>query len=391
MFAEGRGKWTGGAVVDAALLPIAAPGTTVSGVVTAVNGSVISLAGGLVSVDASQAQISDDRGRAGSIASITPGSMIVAILSSSNVAANAPLPAMIIGVTRVPQVSLSGPLQAIGTNSITVLGRTITIDANTTFSGRGRSLNELVVNDVVSVAANNVNGVLLASLILSQPPLPRPSTVIHGTVKSIASDSWVIADRSNKEWTIVVNAQTKIAGDPRVGDEVDILINTDNANQYIAVSIVKSVRPDQIKTFMGEVKSIGPASWVIRDSRSNVEITVAVNSQTRILGDPRVNDGVQVIATESAAGYTAVSIIKLGIVPTGEVTISGVVKSIIGPPCVNCGLPEMWEISQRNGPTVNVHVSSLTKITGNPRTGDTVEIVASYVLNQYTAISITKK
>jgi hypothetical protein len=393
-FADGRGKWSGGPTADmAALMPISAPGTTVSGIVSSVSGNVISLAGGLVTVDASQAQISDDRGGTATIAAITPGSMIVAVLSSSTVAANAPLPAMIIGVSRIPQVSLSGPLQSVGTSSFTLLGRTVAVDANTSFGGRAKSLAELLVNDIVHVQANNVNGALVATLITSQSPLPRPSTVIHGTVKSIGTDSWVITDRANKDWTIVVNAQTKIAGDPKAGDEVDILVNTDNANQYVAVSIIKSVRLDQVKMFMGEVKSIGPSAWVIRDSRSNTDVTVAVNANTKIMGDPHVNDGVQVLATEAAGQYTAVSIMKLGIVPppARSVTINGVVRQISGPPCVHCGQPEVWEIVPASGPSVNVQVSESTKKTGNPHTGDTVEVVAIVVGNEYFATSITKR
>ena len=386
------GKWMSGSVTDmAALKPIPAAGTMVSGIVSSVTGNVIALAGGLVTIDASQAQISDDRGNTATIASITPGSMIVAILSSSTAAANAPLPAMIIGVTRIPQVSLSGPLQTIGTNSITVLGRTVTVDANTTFAGRARSLAELVVNDIVYVQANNVNGALVASSITAQSPMPKPSTVIHGTVKSIGTDSWVITDRANKDWTIVVNAQTKIAGDPKAGDEVDILVNTDNANQYIAVSIVKTVRFDQVTTFMGELKSISATSLVVRDSRSNADITVAITASTKITGDPKVNDGVQVIATKDAAGNsTAISVIKLGIVPPGHVvTINGVVRQIVGLACVTCG--EVWEIAPSSGPSVNVKVTGATKKTGNPRVGDTVEVVATMVGNEYFATSITKK
>lgn len=393
-FAHGGGKWTAGATGDmAALKPVPAPGTTVSGIVTSVSGNIIALAGGLVSVDASQAQISNERGNTISIASITPGSMVVAILNSSTVAPNAPLPAMIIGVARVPQVALSGPLQTIGTSSITLLGRTVTVDSNTTFGGRAHSLAELVVNDVVHVQANNVNGALVASMITSQSPLPHPSTVIHGTVKSIGTDSWVITDRAGKDWTVIVNAQTKVAGDPKAGDDVVILVNTDNANQYIALSIVKTVRMPQVSTFMGEVKSIGPASWVIRDSRLNSDVTVAVNAQTKIVGDPRVNDGVVVIATESAGQYTAVSIAKLGIVPPPmhSVTITGVVRQITGPPCVNCGQPEVWEIAPASGPSVNVHVNDRTKKTGSPQTGDTVDVVANVVGHEYIATSITKR
>ena len=391
--ARTRSVSSGASPDAAALSPATVAGATVSGAVSSVAGNIISLAGGLVTIDASSAKITDDRGNAGSIASITPGSTIFAILSSATANANAALPASVIAVRRIAQVELSGTVTAIGTNSFTVLGRNITVDANTSFGGSAKSLAGLFVNDNVVVSANASGGALLATTVMASTPFPR-TTLIHGTVKSIGTDSWLITDSAGKEWTVVVNAQTKIIGDPKVGDPVEILANVDRSNQYVAVSIMKSIVIRPLVNFTGEVKAIGPASWVIRDSKADKEVTVAIDRDTKISGDPKVGDGVNVTASVDAAGnYTAVLILKLGIVPPPQnVIIRGVVKSIVGLACVACD-DTVWTIGPPAGlgPDVQVHANSRTKIAGDPRTGDNVVVEAQSSTNGYLALSIVKQ
>src|SRR5438552_18287821 len=84
--------------------PIPIPGTTVSGVVSSITGNTISLANGLVNVDASQATITDEHGNRASVAA---GDVIFAILRSST-----SLQASSVVVTKQPQVTLSGTVQA---------------------------------------------------------------------------------------------------------------------------------------------------------------------------------------------------------------------------------------------------------------------------------------
>src|SRR5437660_12782590 len=89
----------------AVTVPFPFPGTTVSGVVTAVNGTNVSLANGLVIVDVSQATITDDRGNQ---ATITPGSLIFVILRSST-----SLQTTSVIVNNNPQISLNGQVNAV--------------------------------------------------------------------------------------------------------------------------------------------------------------------------------------------------------------------------------------------------------------------------------------
>jgi hypothetical protein len=300
-FAQNRGR----VIINPGPLPIA--GTTVAGVVTAVNGNLISLAGGLVTIDASHASVSG---------TIATGSLIFAVLSSSNVAANAPLPASIIGVTDLPQATLTGPVQSIDlvARTLTVLGRTIRVTAETSFGG-GHSVHglaDIVPNDNVEVQANAAGGSLVASSILVFAPVVQPPTVIHGTVKTIGTSSWIITDAHNRDVTVVVNAQTKIVGAPKVGDTVDVLVSVDSANNYVAISIIGSIVPPEGMHLSGVVKSIGTTTWVIGPERGlGPDFLVQVNAQTKITGDPHVGDHVDVIVQTGAAGFVAISITKV--------------------------------------------------------------------------------
>src|SRR5688572_10829057 len=74
---------------------VAAP-ATVSGIVESVSGNVIQLANGLVSVDGTGAKVILDRGREGTLADLRPGMLLFAVLTTHDVAANAPLPARVI-------------------------------------------------------------------------------------------------------------------------------------------------------------------------------------------------------------------------------------------------------------------------------------------------------
>ena len=314
-FAQTRGR---AVTAPDALGGFPVPGTTVSGLVTGVSGSIISLANGLVSLDVSAAKILGEEGVEGSLTSITPGSIVFAVLKSAESAPNAPLPAMSIAVTRSAQVTLSGPVSSVDSigATLTLLGRTIHVTADTSFGGnRGsRGLADILPNQIAQVQANAVAGSLVATSVLVFAQSPPPSIYFHGTVKSIGTDSWVITNGRGKDVTVVVNAQTKIIGDPKVGDSVDVLISVDSAGANVALSIMKSSPPSTEMHITGTVSSINGTSWTISPgppgSMAPVFL-VQVNAQTKIVGDPKVGDRVEVVAQLTRDGAVAISITKL--------------------------------------------------------------------------------
>jgi len=201
-------------------------GNTVTGIVSSVSGSLVRLADGLVTIDTTGAKISGE---------IAPGALLFAALKPGKVAANAPLPAAYVAVTRTAQITLSGDVTAVdlSASTLTLLGRTIKTTPQTAFSSafptfKALTLADIVVGQPVVVEANASGGALVATSVhvLDFFPLQLPS-VIHGTVRSIANDSWVI-NANGKDVTVKVDANTKIAGDPRVGDTVEVIVSGNN-------------------------------------------------------------------------------------------------------------------------------------------------------------------
>ena len=294
--------------------PEVAPGAgTVSGIVTSVSGNLIHLAGGLVTIDATGAKIIMDRGQDGTIAQIQPGMLVFAALKSNEAAAGAALPAAMVTVTRFADVTLFGAVQSVSASSFTLLGRTIHVTNDTSFGGV-RSIGELLPNHIVQVQADETGGKLVAASVLVVSRIPTNVEHARGTVKSIASDSWVIARENESDLTLVVNAQTKIAGSPKVGDHVEVLYTVDSAHANVAISIVKfelpKEPPNQDTLFHGEVVTMEPFAWTLKMSDGNLR-KVLINERTKIQNGITVGDVVEVLAIKDKNGdLVALAIVK---------------------------------------------------------------------------------
>lgn len=291
-----------------------ANGATVTGTVDAVSGNLIQLAGGNITIDASDAEIRTVKGKAGSIADVEVGSIVFAVLKTADVAANAPLPASAITVTRLPDATLFGPVQSVDTsaNTLTLLGRTIHITSDTSFGGILKkrdadkpSLGDILPNHIVQVTADASGSQLIATSVLLLAPAPPQVEATRGTVKSIGTGSWVIAREKGSDITLLIDAQTKIAGSPKVGDTVEVLYRIDSSNANVAISIIKFERPTvppipDIFRFSGKVRSIEPQAWVIL--REAEEVKVLIDKNSKVEPGIKVGDGVEVLAQRKDDG-----------------------------------------------------------------------------------------
>ena len=292
---------------------------TVTGTVSSVSGNLIQIAGGIITIDASEAKIAVGHGREGTIADVKPGMQLFAALRASNPSLHGALPAVVITVTDSADVTLSGEVQTVdvAAKTFSLLNQTILTDANTSFGGykreAGTTFADIQPNVIVYVAADVVNGKLLAREVLIVAPAPPQAGHARGTVQTIGTDSWTIRTESGETITLVVNAQTKIAGSPKVGDTVEVLYTINSANEKVAVSIIKFERitPPQVTHFHGTVKSIGATSWTV--TVEGVDKTFAVNSSTKIVpANIVVGDLVDVLlVTRDDGSMIAVSIMRL--------------------------------------------------------------------------------
>ncbi|HEX6095522.1 MAG TPA: DUF5666 domain-containing protein [Thermoanaerobaculia bacterium] len=295
-------------------------GGTVNGIVESVDGNFIKLAGGLVVVDASEAQVVVDRGREGSVAQIEPGMLLFATIARENPPSSHPVQkASMISATHFRDATLTGTVQSVSTDpgALTLLGQTVYVDDDTSFGGfrRGEDfgLADILPNQIVQVQVDAVNGRLIAREVLVLSPVLPQVGRLRGEVKSIGTDSWDV-ETETETVTIAVNAQTKIIGSPKAGDTVEVLYNVNSANQKVAISIIRfepAPPAPKVVQFHGTVKSITGSTWVVTEDATH-ERTFTVNERTKVLGNPRVGDLVHVFAHETEGGVlNAITVMRL--------------------------------------------------------------------------------
>jgi hypothetical protein len=271
---------------------------TVTGVITAVNGNIVGIAGGLVTIDTTDARV---------IGELEPGMLLFAAVRA-NSDPNAPLQATMVATTPLADAGFFGTLDSIDTNAgtISILGRVVHLGPDTSFGGVANML-ELIPNQLVHVQAEAVNGRLVATSVTVLAPAAPTLRTLRGTVRVIGNEAWVIDDTS-----VRIDAQTRIAGSPKVGDTVEVLYRVDNSHVNVAIAIVKLERPTipQVTRISGRVRTIGAASWTI--TRENgTDVQVGVERHTVIQPFITTGDRVEILAQEHGDGtYTAILITK---------------------------------------------------------------------------------
>ncbi|HYO74872.1 MAG TPA: DUF5666 domain-containing protein [Thermoanaerobaculia bacterium] len=151
------------------------------------------------------------------------------------------------------------------------------------------------------------------------------------------------------------------------------------------VTVLARVTPT-VRTLRGTVKSIGNNAWIIsRDGEADV--TVAIDTRTRIAGSPKVGDTVDVLYTvDNAHAFVAVAIVKFDrttIPGIPQVTrVSGRVRTIGS---------SSWTIAREQGADVQVAVDSRTQIQPGITVNDRVEVLAREQNGTLTAFVILKR
>ena len=299
-------------------------GAAISGSVVAVQGSVITLDSGgapAIRIDASTAKFLANRDGSASIVDVTAGVQVTAFIdTSTTLVPGASLPARLITIESMPDLMLTGAAESIdvANSKLTILGIPIAVDANTSYGSAFPTfapitgLSGIAVGQVVNATAAFVNGAILARRLQVISPTVPPSRVLGGTVKSISSTAWVITAKDGKDTTIVIDSQTKITGDPKVGDWVQVMATIDSAHNYVA-SLIAKVEQRVDNALRGWVASIAPSEWTIGGPPGSMMpvFAVKITTTTIIYPNPQVGDRVTVIGQRDAAGiFTAAKIVK---------------------------------------------------------------------------------
>jgi len=303
-------------------------GASVRGVVASVQGSLITLNSGgapAIVIDSAAAKFMTATAGSGSISDVKPGVRITAFINTApTLQPSSFLRAQLITIESQPDLEVTGTIDSIDLtrSRFTVLGISISVDANTAFGSTFptfaaiKGLGDLAAGQVVNVTARFSGGAIVAAHVQVISFTIQPSTILLGTVKSIAATAWVITSHDGKDTTVSVNAQTKIVGDPKVGDSVQVMANIDSAHNYLATAIVKIGLPDPTAVEIhGIVKSISLSEWTIGGPPGTLapDFIVKIASTTVIYPDPKVGDHVVAVGTRDSKGtFTATKIGKEG-------------------------------------------------------------------------------
>jgi hypothetical protein len=228
--------------VDSANLPMSAQQAAVGGIVQTVSGSLITIANGTITIDASHATIRNLQGDTIALSAIRAGDRIDASAATDNVAAGAPIVATRITVARIDVVSLAGTVQSIDVNRLTftILGRTIAIASDTKFAGV-KSLADVKTGDrlfVTSELRDRLTALTVFDMRSITPPDAKFMTNVIGNVKTIGATMWVITSDQG-DVALLVDSHTLIFPGIVVGDRVfATAINTTTPPTAIIISKV---------------------------------------------------------------------------------------------------------------------------------------------------------
>ncbi len=358
------------------------PSSAIEGIVTSLSipfaggGPIVTLLDGLVSFDATGATVRLPDGTAATTADLVIGQRLVAFVEPAVSMLKA---RTIVVLPRLTDLTLTGRVDAVdlAARTLTVLGFTATVTDRTVFGGpregAGRTgLEDVRIGDLVLVGAMAGSEGLVAARVMTLSPNPLPTTRLHGSVESIGIDSWTLALRDGTKAVVKVDAETKVVGGPRVGDEVEVLARQLPDGSMVALLIAGFVPPPTVpmERYEGVVKAAGTASWTVGPRAGDgPDRLFAVNEKTRILGDPRIGDPVGVLAQRQTDGsYLARVIAKAALAPpvSTEVAFQGVVNLMV--PDASTGI-STWLVGE-----TKVIVSRVAVVRGEPKVGDKVRV-----------------
>lgn len=279
--------------------------STVEGTVSRVTGTVLDLVEGQIQIDVSKATITGgDDSETGPLpaSSILVGARVVAQVTVPD-AIPAVFPPPALAATNVVVFPagagrLAGTVQTVDLagGKFTLLFRSVSTNAATKWSGEGpkgsvKGIADLTAGMFATVSVVNSGGLLATAVEAIGVVTPTHLISFRGPVQSISPAEWQVAGR-----LVRVNADTKILGNPGIGDVVDVLAEAPETSPGagtavlpVALSILKEPvilppNPGDISVeFDGTVESIPtPTNGVPLGHWKISARDVVVNSLTKL-------------------------------------------------------------------------------------------------------------
>jgi len=257
-----------------------------------------------------------------------------------------------------PEVHFKGRIQELNDDYWVVAYQKVTITEDTVIEG-----DEPQVGDIAEVWGEaSEDGIVATRIVVTAT---NRFAVVRGYVEEQTETYWVINGR-----TVVVNDDTKIIGDPQVGDQVIAVVRMEDDGSYVARSIHKipEAPPEDRVIFSGfitEIEEGNPAKWVVTSSYTHNGETetwvVWVSDETEIVPeDAEVKVGAWVKGYGEPNEDGSVNALGVQVVEAPRVSFAGEIQQR-----PESGVVGDWVIQG-----VTVHVTDETRVVGNPDTWD---------------------
>lgn len=275
------------AAADGAPVTSPARPSTVEGTVSEVTGPILDLIEGGIQIDVTHATITGGDNRLANPlpwSGILVGARVVAQVTVPDVIPAVfpppPLAATTVVVFQAHAGQLVGTIRAVDVagGKFTLLLHTVSTNSATKWSGEGpngpvkngpvKGIADLATGMFATVSVVNASGLLATNVEAFGFATPPELIAFRGPVETITPTAWTIAGRG-----VRVDFDTKIVGDPKVGDTVDVLARIQNPPPgtlgptfLVAISIIKApvILPpnpkDHATEFDGTVEAIPAAT-----------------------------------------------------------------------------------------------------------------------------------
>jgi len=354
----------------------------VDGIVSSVNPTfgLITVAGGQITIDASQAKLFGPATSTVDFSAIIPGTHISAAIEQAAHPPGAPLRAVSVTVLGSPTL-LVGTVDAIDTaaKTFTLLGLTIHTNDQTKFGGEvpsddPHSLADVRLGSTVRVELDGSVTTLTAATVHVFAASPQQTVLITVTLIAKGTDVWTVS--ANQIGTAVhITSSTTIEGDPQVGQLLQILARIDNGvitaiNIRVAVPVVVVPPPSNPPFIVSGILKEHNSDTIVVDNALSLT-TIKINSNTKFVGDPQVGDSVDVQVQRSGNDLIALTVTKRS---------TGIVMFVIG--TVNSINGQVWSIG-----AFQFIVNDATVISGSPKVGDRVRAIGDRQTSSNTFIA----
>lgn len=278
---------------------------TAEGMVTSIDGDVISVAGGTLRFDQSRVIVRPEVPAA-------PGDFVRITYAAPAVMNRAPIPATSIVITKRAAVALTGVVEAVNAASLQVAGHAVTVGSATGFSCGIHRLADVELGSVVRISLAPRNGRLVPIDVCSGHVItPNDVSSLTLVVKDASASSWSVCDIVDHEYRVHVDAATTIVDDVKAGDAVDVIANPRTAyvERIQKSSYAISFGSNAFAT-RGTVKAISKTELRIGSRTARVSddsVWYPGSPLTNVVGNPRVGDVVEVFGTnwEAVIGKAA--------------------------------------------------------------------------------------